>query len=66
MGILQPIESFVSQFYNQYPELQDHDVLPVYEALSKFIRAKLTNFPLPQFKQEDITSEIYAELLLYF
>lgn len=65
MGILQPLESCVTVFYSQHPDLHDHDILRVYEALLKMIKAKLTNFPLPENQLEGISREIY-ELQLGF
>lgn len=59
IGILEPLESFVTNFYRQYPKLHDHDVLRVYEALLKHFKARLTKFPLPKHKLEGISSEIY-------
>ncbi len=59
MGILQPLEAFVVHFYQANPNLHDHDILRVYENLLKLIRAKITNFPLPQNKLEGVPHEIY-------
>jgi len=60
IGILQPMENFVVNFYRQHPEMHDHDILRVYEALLKHIKAKLTNFTLPQHKLEGISYDVYA------
>lgn len=59
ISILQPLEAFVSIYYKRYPEMHDHDVLQVYEALLKDVKAKLTNFPLPQHKLTGIPNMLY-------
>lgn len=60
MGILQPVENFIANFYRQHPETHDYDVLSAYEALSKYFKAKLTNFPLPQHKLNGVSYDIYS------
>lgn len=62
MGILQPLEGFVTFFYRQHPKMYDSEVLSVYEALLKDIKAKLTNYPASQHKLEGVSGEIYAQL----
>jgi hypothetical protein len=65
IGILQPLEAFVAHFYRRYPEMYDLDVLRVYEALLKHIKAELTNFPLPEPKLGKISFEIYDQLFMF-
>lgn len=60
IGILQPLESLVADFYRQYPAMHDHDILRVYETLLKHIKAKLTNFPLPLHNLKGISNDVYA------
>jgi len=60
--IFQPLEAFVSYYYKQHPEMHDYDVLNTYEALLKHIRAKLTNFQLPQHNLKGISSMLYEDL----
>jgi len=59
MEILFPLEKIVSMYYEQCPEMHDHDVLRVYEALLKDVRAKLTNFPQPQHKLTNLSKTLY-------
>lgn len=65
MGILQPLEAFVSIYFRTNPMMHDYDVLSVYEALLKFIKAKITNYPVPEIKLKDLSLELY-EALFYF
>lgn len=65
MGLLQPLEMFVTDFYRKYPEMHDYDILRVYETLLKHIKAKLTDFPLPQPKLEGIFRQIFELQLLF-
>lgn len=58
--ILQPLEAYVATFYRQNPSMHDHDILRVYEALLKRIKARLTNFPLPPPKLAGISLDIYT------
>lgn len=62
IGILLPLEAFVVFSFRQHPKMYDSDVLCVYEALLKDIKAKLTNYTAPQHKLEGVSDEIYAEL----
>jgi len=62
IGILQPLEAVVSSYNHQHPELHDHDVLHVYEALIKDVRAKLTNFPQPQHNLRVVSNTLYVFL----
>lgn len=61
--ILQPLEHIAAHFYRQNPQMHDHDVLRVYEALLKYAKAKLTNYPLPQPNLKGISSQIYLQQL---
>lgn len=61
--ILKSIEQLVADFYRQNPKMHDHDVLRVYEALVKYAKAKLTNYPLPQPQFEGISSNLYLKQL---
>lgn len=65
MDIFQPLEGFVSSYYAEHPELHDHDILHVYEALLKFIKAKITNFPLPQPNLKGVVNELYEDQILF-
>lgn len=55
----QPLEAIVSHFYRRHPELHDHDVLRVYESSLRYVKAKLTNFPLRPHNLEGLSLEIY-------
>jgi len=61
--LLQSLETIVSIFYDHNLGTTDYDILTCYEAISKNLKAKLTNFPLPIHKLNGISSEIYATLL---
>ena len=61
--ILFPIESYIVQIYEQNPDLHDHDVLRAYEAVLKYIKAKLTRYPLPQPNLKGISLTIYEFIL---
>lgn len=63
--ILQPLEALVSYNYYKNPELHDHDVLDVYVALLKYVKAKLTNFPLSQHNLIGISSILYEKQRLH-
>jgi len=65
IGIFQPLEAIVVLYYRQYPELHDHDVLRAYEALLKYIKAKLTNYPLPQYKLVDFSQKLFEILFMF-
>lgn len=58
--VLQLLEVLVARFYRQHPQMYDLDVLYVYEALLKRIKAKLTNFPLPQNNLKGVSNDIYV------
>lgn len=61
--LLQSLETIVSIFYDQNPSTTYYDILTCYEAISKNLKAKLTNFPQPIHKLNGISSEIYVTLL---
>jgi len=63
--LLQPLENSVVRTYREIPSLHDHDVLRVYEALLKYVKAKLTNYPLPQPKLEGTPLSLYLEQLSF-
>lgn len=64
MEVLQPLEHLVAYFYRHNPKIHDHDVLRIYEALLKYAKAKLNNYPLPQPKLEGISSQLYLQQLV--
>ena len=61
MDVLQPLETCVVYYYRQNPNMHDHDVLHVYENLLKYVKARLTNYPLAPPKLEIISSELYLQ-----
>jgi hypothetical protein len=63
--IFKPLEVFVSAYYKQYPEIHDKDILKIYESLLKYIKAKLTNFPLPEHKLQGISKMLYEKQYQY-
>lgn len=65
VGVLQPLEFHIVNFYRKNPSLYDYDILRVYEALLKYMKAKLTNFSLPQHKLEGISCDIYECLFTF-
>ena len=42
--LLETVETIVGSFYDHNPDITDYDVLRCYEAISKNLKAKLTNF----------------------
>lgn len=58
---IQPLEAIVSFYYRQHPEMHDYDALRAVETLLKYIRAKLTNYPLPQNDLKGIAKILYDE-----
>lgn len=63
MKLLESLEVIVVRFYYNNKSITDFDILSVYEALSKLIKAKLTNFPLPEHKLTGDFAQMYDALL---
>ena len=63
MEILQPFEMFIANIYRDNSHLNDYDILQIYESLAKHIKARLTDFPLPQHKLSFGLGKVYRLLL---
>lgn len=60
--ILQPLETTVAVYYHENNTMHDFDVMHAYGQLLKYIKAKLTNYPLPQITLQGISLELYHYL----
>lgn len=63
MGVLQPVEMFISSCYKKNPaQLYDFDVEKIFQALLKYIKAKLTDYPLPEPKLQGVSLDLYETI----
>lgn len=64
MDVLQNLESFSSSCYqDNQTALYDNDVLGVYQVLLKYVKARLTNYPLPANNLKGLSLNLYEEML---
>lgn len=62
--ILESIEVNIVKFYRENAGLYDVDALNTYEFLIKYMKAKLTKYPLPQLSLKGLSYQICQNLFL--